>query len=302
MKKLFSLLTFFTLVAFPLIGIGVAFAQSNPCTGGTINPTTGACNVIITGNTTPAPGASGTGSINTSGNGTSNSTLTSCGSNCNLGYVPLEPVPGLTTGDLTSSNSLGNIVDAVYKIMITAGALIAVASLVFGGIQYMTSMSPNMKNAGITRAQAAIWGILLIAATWLILNTVNPRLLSFTLNPCPQGQGACTVTGTGNTPTTSTGNVYSNTTFQQAVQNLQTTDDSIKTMTDAERQQTYNPTTCASISQQQTEVAQTAGSQGCVVTTKGVYGSAGAVQCSSYRTQYATFGDQLAVCQANGNN
>ncbi len=71
----------------------------------------------------------------------------------------------------------------------------------------MTSLSPSTKNLGITRAQAAITGILLIAATWLILHTINPHLLDFHLTPCPGGQASCTVNNTagGTTPSGASG-------------------------------------------------------------------------------------------------
>ena len=119
---------------------------------------------------------------------------------CSLGYTQLEPIPGLTSltgsgpGSLVDPNNLHNIINAVFKILITAGALIAVLSLTVSGVQYMISGSAKGKNAGRRRAEAALWGIVLIAASWLILNTINPALLNFSLNPCPAGSSGCTVT------------------------------------------------------------------------------------------------------------
>jgi hypothetical protein len=116
--------------------------------------------------------------------------------NCNLGYVQLEPIPGiaLTSGNnpndpnsLINPNNLYKIINAIFTILITGGALMAVLSLTLGGIQYMTSASAGGKNSGIKRAQAAMWAMLLIAGTWLTLHTINPKLLTFSLNPCPNG-------------------------------------------------------------------------------------------------------------------
>lgn len=121
---------------------------------------------------------------------------------CDLGYTPLEPIPELTSGtDLTSAGSLPKIINAIFVIFITVGALIAVLMLTVGGVQYMISGGPADKNKGIQRAKAALWGILLIAASYLILHTINPQLLNFSLNPCPGGSAGCTVTG--NTATNS---------------------------------------------------------------------------------------------------
>ena len=121
-----------------------------------------------------------------------------CGANCNLPYVPLEPIPGLTDNpNLTSPNSLPEIINAIFVVFITVGALLAVLMLTVGGIQYMVSGSAVTKSGGLKRAQAALWGIVLLSASWLILHTINPALLKFNLNPCPAGTPAGT---TGCTP------------------------------------------------------------------------------------------------------
>jgi hypothetical protein len=133
---------------------------------------------------------------------------------CNLTYQPLEPLlPPNSTASLTDPNSLPGILNVIFTILITVGALLAVLMLTIGGIQYMTSGTAGGKNVGMKRAQAALWGIVLIAGSWLILNTINPKLLNFTLNPCTQDmqqQGLCTVTAnnasTNNLQTTQTNN------------------------------------------------------------------------------------------------
>lgn len=137
---------------------------------------------------------------------------TSANGGCDLGYTPLEPIPGLTDSpDLTNSSNLPTIINAIFKIFITVGALLAVLMLTIGGIQYMVSPSAEMKNEGINRAKAALWGIVLIAASWLILYTINPKLLEFNLNPCPNGAVGCTITG-GVNPNSSGSNNSTNTT------------------------------------------------------------------------------------------
>jgi len=133
--------------------------------------------------------------------------------NCNLGYTPLEPIPGLNSPNLVAPGSLPAIINAIFTILITAGALIAVLSLTIGGIQYMTSASATLKNAGIKRAQASMWAMLLIAGTWLILHTVNPALLNFSLNPCPSGSSGCTVSGYSIPNTTLSNTANTGTTF-----------------------------------------------------------------------------------------
>src|SRR6185437_6850958 len=51
---------------------------------------------------------------------------------CNLGYTPLEPIPGVTTGfDITNPANLPVLINAVFKILFTIGALMAVVMLVW---------------------------------------------------------------------------------------------------------------------------------------------------------------------------
>jgi hypothetical protein len=100
-----------------------------------------------------------------------------------LGYTPLEPIPGITTnaagGQLDFPGMLGNI----YKIAIIIGALFSVLMLTISGIRYMLSDIVTDKERAKQRIKACIYGLVLIAASWLILNTINPQLVMFTLNP-----------------------------------------------------------------------------------------------------------------------
>jgi len=96
----------------------------------------------------------------------------------NVTYSPLEPIPGVTTDAIADFPSM---IKAVFRIAFSIGSLLAVAMLVIGGIEYMVSDVVTLKAEGIRRARAAMWGMLLLAGSWLILNTINPNLLDFKL-------------------------------------------------------------------------------------------------------------------------
>lgn len=103
------------------------------------------------------------------------------GLDCSSGqcvYTPLEPIPG---GDQTGTD-FGALMRTVFRVLFSLAALLAVAMLVAGGIQYMLSEVPGIKVTALARAQAAIYGILILAGSWLILNTINPQLLEFNLD------------------------------------------------------------------------------------------------------------------------
>ncbi|MDE1925166.1 MAG: hypothetical protein KGH79_03225 [Patescibacteria group bacterium] len=116
--------------------------------------------------------------------------------NGNPGYTPLEPIPGLTTDTNGVANTFPNLIGRLFTIGIIVGALMAVLMLTIGGIQYMVSEAVPIKTQGLSRARNALWGILLIAMSWLILHTINPQLLIFNLNPCPAGN--CQASGPSN--------------------------------------------------------------------------------------------------------
>jgi len=90
------------------------------------------------------------------------------------GYAPLEP--------LTQHVAYANFADylsTVYKLAITIGALIAVVMLVTGGVRYMLSESFTDIDKAKTRIKNALWGLLILVGSFLILYTINPNLLNF---------------------------------------------------------------------------------------------------------------------------
>lgn len=69
----------------------------------------------------------------------------------------------------------------IFKLGVGVAALLAVIMIVVGGFEYMTSEIPGAKNDGKDRIRGAIYGLLLVLLTWLILTTVNPDILNFSI-------------------------------------------------------------------------------------------------------------------------
>src|SRR3989338_10027586 len=97
-----------------------------------------------------------------------------------LTYTPLEPLPGTVNG-WGETQQLPALLSAFFKLLITLGSLFAVVMLVVAGIGYMVSEAAVDIEKAKQRAQAALWGLLLLAGSWLILYTINPELLNFKL-------------------------------------------------------------------------------------------------------------------------
>lgn len=111
----------------------------------------------------------------------------------NLPYIPLEPIVGVTTGANEQAISFPTLLKNLFNILLTLGALFSVTMLTVSGIRYMLSDVVTSKEKALKRITACLWGLLLIAGSWLILYTINPQLLNFTLNPCPNNN--CVITG-----------------------------------------------------------------------------------------------------------
>jgi hypothetical protein len=149
---------------------------------GTNQPSTGTGNTSDSGTVNQGTFGGGAGA----GTGAVRKQATSGGV---LNYTPLEPLPGLENVQSGRLN-FANLLESFFTILISIGGLLAVLMLIIGGITYMVSDVVHKKTAALKRIQAAIWGILLLVASWLILNTINPQLLTFSalIRPAPSSQ------------------------------------------------------------------------------------------------------------------
>lgn len=109
------------------------------------------------------------------GIGTANAQLTS--------YTPLESLPCI--GNTCYQNQITGQVDLssgyikyMFALAIALAAAAAVFMIVLGGLQYMTTDSWQGKSAGLDRAKNALYGLLLVLCSYLILRTINPGLVA----------------------------------------------------------------------------------------------------------------------------
>ncbi len=94
-------------------------------------------------------------------------------------YQLLEPIG---TGGTTVS-SLSDYLQTVFSFGISLAGILAVASIVVGGVQYITAYgNPGAVGAARERIKQALLGLLLAICAWLILYTINPDLVRGTLN------------------------------------------------------------------------------------------------------------------------
>lgn len=101
-------------------------------------------------------------------------------------YTLLEPLPciaGTSTdktcgpNNTTETINLNDYIGYVFKFSIALAAFLAVIMIIIGGFQYMTSETPFSKSDGKEKIWNAVTGLLMVLASYLILATIDPRLV-----------------------------------------------------------------------------------------------------------------------------
>jgi hypothetical protein len=95
-------------------------------------------------------------------------------------YTVLTPLPGTTKGDCTKPGDAGcktdlkTYVEGAFKLAIGISIAFVLINFIIGGFQYITSQAMGGKKDGRERIENSIKGLVLVAASWLILYTINP--------------------------------------------------------------------------------------------------------------------------------
>ncbi|MBI5742479.1 MAG: L,D-transpeptidase, partial [Candidatus Niyogibacteria bacterium] len=91
-------------------------------------------------------------------------------------YEVSEALPGMTS---TSVSNTGDYLSNLFYFLLGAAAVLAVVKIVMGGLKYIySSMSPPALEEAKADIQAAVFGLILALASYLILYTINPNLLT----------------------------------------------------------------------------------------------------------------------------
>ena len=101
-------------------------------------------------------------------------------------YTLLEPLPCINSGSTTGCKTgtqmetihFDSYVQYAFNLIIALAAVLAVLMIVWGGFQYMSSDSYNEKKEGLGKLKNALAGLVLILCSYLILKTVDPRLVA----------------------------------------------------------------------------------------------------------------------------
>lgn len=98
-------------------------------------------------------------------------------------YKLLEPLPCVAgagqnckEGEVMTEVNLAEYIGYVFKLAIALSAFLAVVVIMWAGFRYMTLESIPDKVDARTRIQNAVFGLLAVLGSYLILNTIDPRL------------------------------------------------------------------------------------------------------------------------------
>lgn len=72
---------------------------------------------------------------------------------------------------------------AAFPLFLALASLLAVVMLAWGALEYMFSVVPGAKEEGKKRMQGAVWGLVLLLASYIILKEINPALVKFQIFP-----------------------------------------------------------------------------------------------------------------------
>ena len=115
-------------------------------------------------------------------------------------YAPLTTIPGAFTacadGDSANPSCTKadpvSVIKNIYGISINIAATLAVAMIIWAGIQYATTEAITGKSDAKQHWEGAIWGLVLLLSAYLILRTINIDLVKVNLD---LGTGIVTCTG-----------------------------------------------------------------------------------------------------------
>lgn len=91
------------------------------------------------------------------------------------GFSTIVDIPFLP---LSSDSSIGDIINGLLRLAVVGAGFLAVIFIIYGGFEYMISGAREAKKDGKGRIQNAIFGLLLLLLSYVILSVINPDLLN----------------------------------------------------------------------------------------------------------------------------
>ena len=104
-------------------------------------------------------------------------------------YKLLAPLPGYVATNPDGETTASKYLKGIFSFTIAIAGGIAVLMIIYGGIKYMSTDAFSGKDEAKGIIESAIWGLVLTIGAWLILYTINPKLVNFDLSIARQNVG-----------------------------------------------------------------------------------------------------------------
>ncbi len=110
----------------------------------------------------------------------------------------------MQSSSFCSPSDFYNYLNGILMLLIIVGGMLTVARFSFAGLRYMISDNPGTQAKARSQIWACVWGLVLLISSMLILNTINPQIVSGNLSSlyslaslvqgsnvsgCPSGSG-----------------------------------------------------------------------------------------------------------------
>jgi len=99
-------------------------------------------------------------------------------------YTLLEPLPcidGVSTNcnadNMQTSIDISSYLLYVYKFGLAISVFLAIIMIIWGGFEYILSAAPFGKSNGKGKIEKAVFGLVMVLVSYLILQTIDPRLV-----------------------------------------------------------------------------------------------------------------------------
>lgn len=120
-------------------------------------------------------------------------------------FQPIVSIPLSTGGIVDGTTALKDYFNAAFKIAITVAVSLAVIMIMIDGFKYMTSEAVGNKKDALAGIRSALFGLVLLLASYLILFIINPCILTLSVFDqssvagCPSAQQNSSLNSTSNT-------------------------------------------------------------------------------------------------------
>jgi hypothetical protein len=96
-------------------------------------------------------------------------------------YKLLAPLPLSGGGSLDTTTTASMYIPGMVMLIIGIAGVLAIVKIIYGGVVYISTDAIEGKSDGKQHIQDALWGLLLIISSWVILYTINPKLININL-------------------------------------------------------------------------------------------------------------------------